>query len=41
MTEGVLGELSLGLGSVYSVTGDGSEFLAAVILVVDIVGDIL
>lgn len=37
----VLGELSLGLGSVHSVAGHGSELLAPVILIMDIVGDIL
>lgn len=37
---GVLGELPFGLGSIYSVTGDSSQFLAAVILVVNIVGDV-
>lgn len=37
---GVLGELPFGLGSVDSITGDSSQFLAAVILVVNIVGDI-
>ena len=41
MTEAVLSELSLGLGGVHSITGDSSKFLTAVILVVDIVGDIL
>lgn len=37
---GILGELPFGLGSIYSITGDSGEFLAAVILVVNVVGDI-
>lgn len=41
LTEVLLSELSLGLGSVHSVTGDGRKFLTAVVLVVDIIGDIL
>lgn len=37
----LLGELSLGLRGVHAVTGDSSEFLTAVVLVVDVVGDVL
>lgn len=35
-----LGELSLSLGGVHAVTGDGSKLLTAIILVVDVVGDV-
>lgn len=41
MAEALLGELSLGLGCVHSITRDGRQFLAAVILIVDVVGDVL
>lgn len=36
----VLCELAFGLGGVHAVTGDGSELLAAVVLIVNVVGDV-
>lgn len=36
----VLCELAFGLGGVHAVAGDGSELLAAVVLIVDVVGDV-
>lgn len=37
---GVLGELAFGLGRVHAVAGDGSKLLAAVVLIVNVVGDV-
>lgn len=37
---GILGELPLGLAGVHSITGDSSQLFAAVILIVNVVGDI-
>lgn len=36
----VLCELAFGLGGVHAVAGDGGELLAAVVLVVNVVGDV-
>lgn len=36
----VLCELAFGLGGVHAVAGDGCQLLAAVVLIVDVVGDV-
>lgn len=36
----LLCELAFGLGGVHAVTGDGGELLAAVVLIVNVVGDV-
>lgn len=40
MTWTVLCELAFGLGGVHAVAGDGGELLAAVVLIVNVVGDV-